>query len=722
MVLNRHKILHCLIFSLRYIWGIVFLLQSLSAKSEAQGTVALSGERGRINDAGIQVIELEPEYRYNIHDSTFDHKSIPQGHFSVSKEIDQGNGLLFHFNETDLKQWHDPLRRILLLSLFFRFGYLAPDIVDHCKRRILVDSTQQNLNERIEPGYSQIIRLSQEILNSSAECIPSSIRSSGQPKYQFDHILTLPNFDLLYTSGSAISLQNSQSPSLPSVPDLAPTAVTLARIPFVSQPSAASGPKQLEPDNQTVRIFDKSDVLLARKGIAESRNQQNVVMYRPWEILKHLPDNTNRKKNLWWNLVNRSDVASLRKAIEDRRLTIDEMLKSYQKEVRKVKQKIGKLPKATAKKPLSEADNAKLAQLQKSLSDLEKAQTVRQSEIKEEVSQISIEKKSTEQIHYTHKIDGYTCHTKNAINSPYTVFYEGLDNSRNPASISVKSVLNETAFSQSVKNILLSVSSNEGKFWTINTYDRMLLTWGMFQWAGGDTQSSLFKALQGIKQLIPAEYNFRFQRFGIDIDEKKHVLKVMSSDGNWLLGRKAAEYIKDSPELTAVFCVAGQVKSLQKAQITVAISNQIVRAQSITLQETPLLTSSQVFTSEFGLGLIVDSIIHEGAGSHGGRRGAIPRMDRAFRLLVSKKPYIEGAIDTLKDCSAIMASVVPKQRTTTIQAIFDYVSQSDYHEKFPLSWNACADKYISIGFILKWPNRAQSFHENCSKQPESFKK
>lgn len=80
-------------------------------------------------------------------------------------------------------------------------------------------------------------------------------------------------------------------------------------------------------------------------------------------------------------------------------------------------------------------------------------------------------------------------------------------------------LLSGLKLSKSEINTLLATSHNEGNLDSINTWDSMYLSWGMFQWTLGSMsdQGELPALLKVIKDKQPAAFKNYFSDFGIDI-------------------------------------------------------------------------------------------------------------------------------------------------------------------------------------------------------------
>src|SRR5438874_12894640 len=88
----------------------------------------------------------------------------------------------------------------------------------------------------------------------------------------------------------------------------------------------------------------------------------------------------------------------------------------------------------------------------------------------------------------------------------------------------------DATISKSTKKIIKLVSSFEGKFSTVNTWDIADVTWGFIQWTTGkDGKGSLIDALLACKAQAPDVFDQRLRRFGIDVS--KDGLVVTLPDG-----------------------------------------------------------------------------------------------------------------------------------------------------------------------------------------------
>lgn len=165
--------------------------------------------------------------------------------------------------------------------------------------------------------------------------------------------------------------------------------------------------------------------------------------------------------------------------------------------------------------------------------------------------------------------------------------------------------------------VLQAVSSLEGGFDAVNTYDTGKVSVGFIQFACLESGSgSLGRLLQNYKQSQPGRYAEDFQRFGIDVNPYGTLAVLDPDTGKELIGPDAANKIVDDKRLTAVFVRAGKVsKAFQIEQLRSAQVLFDPRARRFTATingQAQSLYVSDVVHSEVGLATVMDRLINTG--------------------------------------------------------------------------------------------------------------
>lgn len=113
------------------------------------------------------------------------------------------------------------------------------------------------------------------------------------------------------------------------------------------------------------------------------------------------------------------------------------------------------------------------------------------------------------------------------------------------------------------------VSTHEGKFDAINSYDRGIFSYGFIQFVGASAHGgSLNKLLTSMKAWAPSLFQRVFQRVGLDVDGG--VLTVLTETNRTLTGDAAWSYVQRTVPLYAPFIQAGFDPTLVREQLRMA--------------------------------------------------------------------------------------------------------------------------------------------------------
>ncbi|MFN8499783.1 MAG: hypothetical protein U0641_18165 [Anaerolineae bacterium] len=170
-----------------------------------------------------------------------------------------------------------------------------------------------------------------------------------------------------------------------------------------------------------------------------------------------------------------------------------------------------------------------------------------------------------------------------------------------------------------VRKVMKKVSTKEGGFEAINTYDTGFVSVGFIQFTTGKAGTgSLSGVLREMKASAPKEFDTYFYQLGIDVDAKGLVV-VAPSSGKQLRGQAAVQAIMDDKRLTAVFQNAGtESRGFQAAQIVRAKAAYYRSDANFTVKSGKVTISGQyadVLKSEAGKVAIMDRTVQRGAGS-----------------------------------------------------------------------------------------------------------
>ncbi len=198
---------------------------------------------------------------------------------------------------------------------------------------------------------------------------------------------------------------------------------------------------------------------------------------------------------------------------------------------------------------------------------------------------------------------------------------------------SVAAALARSGISEDKQAILRVLSSLEGRFSTVNTWDRAVVTFGFTQWttdAMGD--GTLCKLMDAIRSAAPDAYSRCFQRYGLDLDPKRR-FRVSLPDGRVLAGGPAARHVQTSVKHVAVLSAAGMDPDVQTAQIRFAEDKKIDAMLAHRLSAGGKSARlADLLTSEYSVGVMMDRAAGTG---EPGTRGA---AQRAFAAFVKSQP------------------------------------------------------------------------------------
>jgi hypothetical protein len=172
------------------------------------------------------------------------------------------------------------------------------------------------------------------------------------------------------------------------------------------------------------------------------------------------------------------------------------------------------------------------------------------------------------------------------------------------------------------------VSTHEGNFDAVNTYDRALVSVGFIQFAGG---RGLPPYLALLKARQPAKFRDLLQKLGIDVEftvvpagiAAPRVVVLEPASGRVLRATAAESAIRDDKKLTGALLLTGRDRAVQLVQIEAAIRGYVQPALAATVAwaagsggRAPL---GQILRSQKGLAALFDRAIQEGVGSARGR-------------------------------------------------------------------------------------------------------
>jgi hypothetical protein len=206
-------------------------------------------------------------------------------------------------------------------------------------------------------------------------------------------------------------------------------------------------------------------------------------------------------------------------------------------------------------------------------------------------------------------------------------------------------------------NVMSAVSSLEGGFDSINTYDTGYISCGFIQFtSGAGGAGSLANVLLKHKQQDPAAFGRDFRRFGIEVTDNGVLVCVDPATGTELVGPGAVQAVIKDKRLTGVFVHAGrQSLSFKVAQVLVAKDRYYAGDDMITLKLGDKKTQVRVrdvIKSEAGLATIMDRKVN--TGNTGPLTSVMQRMANELQAnspddLVVSEDQIVAAVKFRKD-------------------------------------------------------------------------
>lgn len=211
--------------------------------------------------------------------------------------------------------------------------------------------------------------------------------------------------------------------------------------------------------------------------------------------------------------------------------------------------------------------------------------------------------------------------------------------------------------SPKLARILEFVSTHEGNFDSINSYDKAIFSWGFVQFAGGGRTFHTLLAL--MKYRNPDLFFDAFQRFGIDVEYSyanerfdpatTRITTIVPSANTILRGVDAEKHIRDNKLLHGVFIRAGHDPDIAKLQVMMAtyeFINPVLRRQ-ITVPIAGVPTKvfiADIIRSDAGLAALIDMAINKGVG------GACETL---FSPVIAEVGRQQGLLDNLEEVRQI---------------------------------------------------------------------
>jgi tetratricopeptide (TPR) repeat protein len=424
-------------------------------------------------------------------------------------------------------------------------------------------------------------------------------------------------------------------------------------------------------DDETEEELDVTpeSIRTALAGVSVTTTEQRITGLMPWEIFKHATGNTQDKKKLYNALKSAlRDAEKSRTALESAKQALGSApAKLAPAKLAKLQQAVPKAEKAhekavkraaLARTKLKEfikgkiwrwSPDPKLAELEREVADKKKAlarlnkarkkdaaaikaaqaalddarrrYNARLEELKQEVENDPMEMGTFTRTRYTIRVGDTTVNLHDHVEAYATIAERGLEGSAHRTATAQSQTVDQLVdadptISSSTKKIIKLVSSFEGRFSSVNTWDIADVTWGFIQWTTGKSgKGSLIDTLLACKAQAPKVFDQRLRRFGIDVS-KADGLVVTLPDGTVKKGKDAARHIQVDPLLTAILSASGEDPEFKIAQLRHAndkVGKEVLRAR-ITVDGRKVKLGD-VLTSELAVGGAFNRAVHAGAGA-----------------------------------------------------------------------------------------------------------
>jgi LysM repeat protein len=288
---------------------------------------------------------------------------------------------------------------------------------------------------------------------------------------------------------------------------------------------------------------------------------------------------------------------------------------------------------------------------------------------------------------FTHPHDSYpvTVQFNNFPRSSHTVYYEGVSYVGISKPEIPLNVYQRLGLTDALAKALQFVSTHEGNFDALNTYDKALFSYGFIQFAGNG--GGFVPLLATIKHKAPKVFDDFFKVYGIDVsyttinntirNAELILINPYDKGGKYLLqGIEAEQALRTDKQLYGVFIRAGHYLPIITLQIDQAIQAYIKPALNIRNNiiagnlNLPNTLITDYIRSSMGLALLIDLTINQWINKAGNIiRQAIEKIALRNNL---KNQYDLMAIDERSVIAQVITDarergdVLVEQRATSI--------------------------------------------------------
>lgn len=170
---------------------------------------------------------------------------------------------------------------------------------------------------------------------------------------------------------------------------------------------------------------------------------------------------------------------------------------------------------------------------------------------------------------------------------------------------------------ESDMKVIMAVSSLEGGFDAVNSFDTGYLSVGCLQFASlANGAGSLGRLMLRYKSRSPDSFWRHFGQFGIDVSPVGQIQVWDPMRRTVLLGSDAAKAFHSNPSFAAIFRVAGQTCSeFRRSQLDQAFHEYFPKEKILRVRfgsDTEVVPVMNIFRSEAGLATLMDHLVKNG--------------------------------------------------------------------------------------------------------------
>lgn len=178
-------------------------------------------------------------------------------------------------------------------------------------------------------------------------------------------------------------------------------------------------------------------------------------------------------------------------------------------------------------------------------------------------------------------------------------------------------IFRSAGITESEQRIMCAVSSLEGGFDSVNTYDTGFVSVGLIQFACMSTGTgSLGAVMRRMKNVYPEEFDRDFRSYGLDVTDLAQLVVYDPEANAEYVGADAAQAIIRQPRLAILFRRAGQQMAFRSAQLRVAkdlyFPSELDTVKVRVGEETQTVPVLDLIATEAGRATLMDRKVHLG--------------------------------------------------------------------------------------------------------------